>query len=132
VVKPIELRGEKMKKEYMKPFVWGMAVGMAVLLIVIFSTGWVVTSNSAKATAHEISTKAVVDRLAPISVALFMQDPNREERLKELKELNTWERADYVIKQGWAIMPGEKESDYNAADYNVANECARRIAEIEM
>lgn len=102
-----------------------MAVGMVVLLIVIFSAGWVVTSNSAKAMAHEISSNAMVDRLAPISVAQFMQDPNREERLKELKKLDTWKRADYVKKQGWAIMPGEKESDYN-----VANECARRLMEL--
>jgi hypothetical protein len=112
----------KMKKEYLKPFAWGMAVGSVVLLIVIFSAGWVVTSSTAKANAQRISTDAVVDRLAPISVAQFMQDPNRVERLKELKGLDSWNRAEYVQKQGWAIMPGEKESDYD-----VANECARRL-----
>jgi hypothetical protein len=56
-----------------------------------------------------------------------MQDPNRLERLKELKALESWRRAEYVKEQGWAIMPGEKESDYN-----VANECARRLMELEM
>ena len=101
-----------------------MAVGMLVLLIVIFSTGWVVTSNSAKAMANEISENAVVERLAPIAVAQFMKNPNREEKLKELKGLDTWKRADYVKKQGWAIMPGEKESDYG-----VAKECARLLVE---
>jgi len=116
-----------MKKEYIKAFVWGSVVGMVVLLIVIFSAGWVVTSNSAKAQAHEIATAAVVDRLAPISVVQFMQDPNREERLKELKALDYWKRADYVKEQGWATMPGEKESDYN-----VANECAKRLVKLEM
>jgi hypothetical protein len=114
-------------KKNIKTFAWGMATGMVVLLIVIFSAGWVVTSHSAKAMAHEISTNAVVDRLAPISVAQFMQDPNRKERLKELKALDSWKRADYVKKQGWSIMPGEKESDYN-----VANECAKRLAELKM
>jgi hypothetical protein len=126
MINPIELRGVKMKREYLKPFVWGMAVGMVVLLAVIFSAGWVVTSKSAKAMANEISTNAVVDRLAPISVAQFMQDPNRKERLKELKSLDSWKRADYVKKQGWAIMPGEKESDYKVAD-----ECAKRLVELE-
>jgi hypothetical protein len=126
MINPIELRGVKMKREYLKPFAWGIAVGMVVLLIVIFSAGWVMTSKSAKAMANEISTNAVVDRLAPISVAQFMQDPNREERLKELKALDSWKRADYVKKQGWAIMPGEKESDYNVAD-----ECAKRLVELE-
>jgi hypothetical protein len=126
MINPIELRGVKMKREYLKPFAWGIAVGMVVLLIVIFSAGWVMTSKSAKAMANEISTNAVVDRLAPISVAQFMQDPNREERLKELKALDSWKRAEYVKKQGWAIMPGEKESDYNVAD-----ECAKRLVELE-
>ena len=114
-------------KKYIKTFAWGMATGMVVLLIIVFSAGWVVTNNSAKATAHEISTNAVVERLAPISVAQFMQDPNREERLEELKKLSSWQRADYVKKQGWAIMPGEKESDYN-----VAEECARRLMELKI
>ena len=115
-----------MKKD-IKTFTWGMAAGMIVLLIVIFSAGWVVTSSSAKATAHEISTNAMVDRLGPISVAQFMQDPNRVERLKELKALDSWKRADYVKKQGWAVMPGEKESEYN-----VANECTRLLGELKM
>jgi len=115
-----------MKKD-VKIFAWGMGVGMVLLLIVIFSAGWVVTSSTAKATAHEIAANAVVDRLAPISVAQFMQDPNREDRLKELKELDTWKRTDYVKKQGWAIMPGEKESDYD-----VAQECARLLGELKM
>jgi heme A synthase len=127
MINPIELRGVKMKKEYIKPFAWGMAVGMVVLLIVVFSAGWVVTSNSAKAMAQVISSKAMVDRLAPISVAQFLQDPNRVARLAELKKLDSWERADFVKQQGWSIMPGEKESDYN-----VANECARLLVELEM
>ena len=31
MINPIELRGVKMSKEYIKPFAWGMAVGMVVL-----------------------------------------------------------------------------------------------------
>ena len=116
-----------MKREYIKPFVWGSVAGMVVLLIVIFSAGWVVTSSSAKAQSHEIATAAVLDRLAPISVVQFMQDPNRKERLKELKAIDSWKRADYVKEQGWATTPREKESDYN-----VANECAIRLVKLEM
>jgi hypothetical protein len=116
-----------MKREYIKPFVWGSVVGMVVLLIVVFSAGWVVKSSTAKAQAYEIAEAAVVDRLAPISVVQFMQDPNRVERLKELKALDSWKRADYVKEQGWATMPGEKEGDYN-----VAKECANRLMKLEM
>ena len=75
----------KMTKEYIKPFALGMGVGAIVLLIVIFSAGWVVTSGSAQAKANQMAAKAIIDHLAPIAVAQFLPDPNRKERLKELK-----------------------------------------------
>jgi len=119
-----------MKKAYIEPFLWGMAVGSIVLLIVTFSTGWVVTSGSATATAKAMAADAVLARLAPISVAQFMQDPNREERLKELKELKSWgenNRSDFVQKQGWATMPGEEKPDSN-----IAYEVAERLMKLEL
>ena len=119
-----------MKKEYIKPFAWGMGVGAVVLLIVIFSAGWVVTSNSAKAEAKATATEAVMDRLAPIAVAQFMQDPKKQQRLEEMKKLDSWgenSRSDYVEKQGWATMPGEKKPDGQVAD-----ELARRLMDLKM
>jgi len=115
-----------MKKEYVKPFAWGVVVGAIVLLIVIFSTGWVVTSGSAKSKTEKMAQDAVVDRLAPICVEQFLKDPKKEERLKELKETDSWKRSEYVEKQGWATMPGDK-----GPDSKVAEECARRIMELE-
>lgn len=119
-----------MKREQIKPFAWGMAVGAIVLLIVVFSAGWVVTSGTAKAEAKTMATNAVMDRLAPIAVAQFMQDPNKEERLKEMKKLESWganNRSDYVQEQGWATMPGEKKPDRDVAD-----EIARRLMDLKM
>jgi len=115
-----------MKKEMIKPFVWGIVVGAIVLLIVIFSTGWVVTSGSAQAKAEEMAEKAVIDQLAPICVEQFLQDPNREERLKELKEKSPWGRGEYVEKSGWATMPGAESPARGVAD-----ECARRLMEFK-
>ena len=118
-----------MKKEDIKPFVWGIIVGAVLLLIVIFATGWVVTSNSAKANAEEIAENAVVDRLAQIAVAQFMQEPNREEQLNEMKKLVTYgmnNRYDYAEKQDWATMPGEKKPDSK-----VVEECVSRLMELE-
>ena len=115
-----------MKKEYMKPFAWGMAVGAIVLLIVVFSTGWVVTSSTANTQARVTAAEAVIARLAPISVAQFLSDPNGPERLIELKKLDSWKRGEFVVAQGWATMPGEKE-----ADSGLAREVATRLMEIE-
>ena len=119
-----------MKKEYIRPFLWGGAVGAIVLLIVIFSAGWVVTSGSAQINTKAMVATALMNRLAPIAVAQFMQDPNKEERLKELKKRESWganNRSDYVQEQGWATMPGEKKPDREVAD-----ECARRLVELKM
>jgi len=113
-----------MGKEAIKPFGWGMAVGAIVLLIVIFATGWVTTSGSAQEKAEEMAEQAVIDRLAPICVAQFQQDPEKDKKLKELKEKNTWDQGDYVEKQGWATMPGS-----DSPDSEVASACARRILE---
>ena len=66
-----------MKKEMIKPFVWGIVVGAIVLLIVIFSTGWVVTSSSAQDKAEELAEKAVLDQLSPFCVEQFLKYPNR-------------------------------------------------------
>ena len=73
--------------------------------------------------ATVMAEDAVVKRLAPICVAEFKQDSAKDQKLKELKELNAYERGDYVKKHGWATMPGEQE-----ADTRVAEECARLIS----
>lgn len=118
-----------MKKEMIKPFVVGIVVGAIVLLIVIFSTGWVVTNGSAQAKAEEMAEKAVVDRLALIAVAQFMQEPNKEELLNELKKRDTYgtnNRFDYAEKQDWATMPGEKKPDSK-----VVKECVSQLMELK-
>jgi hypothetical protein len=39
--------------------------------------------------------------------------------------MDSWKRSDYVMAQGWAKMPGEKDSDSR-----VASECARLIEKL--
>ncbi len=102
----------------------GGAIGGAIILAIIgFNWGGWVTGD----TAQKMVEDAVLDRLAPICVAQFQQDPNREERLKELKKLDSYginNRSGYVKKQGWATMPGDKSPDNKVAD-----ECVGRIME---
>jgi heme A synthase len=131
IINPFNLEEiPKMKKQDIKPFVWGMAAGAVVLLIVIFSAGWVVTTGSAEAEAKAMASKAVMNRLAPIGVEQFMQDPNKEKRLVEMKKLDSWgenSRSNYVQKQGWATMPGEK-----IPDEEIADEVAIRLMDLKM
>ena len=99
------------------------AAGGAIVWWIVLSAvfGWM-TAGSAEKKAEERAEAAVLDALAPLCVALFNQDGERETKLEALKKANTWEQDDFVIKQGWATMPdGEKP------DPRVARECASRI-----
>jgi len=88
----------------------GGAVGAIVLLIVIFSAGWVVTSGSARS-KRKNGYQCSHEPPGAHFVAQFMLDPNKEERLSEMNKLDSWKRGEYVQKQGWATMPGEKQAD---------------------
>ncbi len=45
--------------------------------------------------------------------------------MQKLIETDTWQRGDYVEKQGWATMPYEKEPDSAVAD-----KCVEQIMQI--
>ena len=115
-----------MKKEVIKPLVGGIAIGAIALLIVVFWTGWVVTSNKAESQGEQMAAEAVVEALAPICVEQFAQDPNKAERLGVLKEKSSYQRDDYVEEIGWATMPAAE-----SAVRGVADACAKRILELE-
>ncbi len=94
----------------------GGAVGGGIVLAIIgFSwAGWV-TGDTAQDMAEELAQEAVVARLAPICIEQFNQDSEKDQKLQKLKDTTSWQRGDYVVKQGWATMPGEKEADNQVA-----------------
>ena len=116
-----------MKKEEIKPFLWGAVVGAIVLPSALFWADFIVTTGTAHATATEMTQTAVVDRLTPICVAQFPQDETRVQRLAELKALDIWKRRDFVEMHGWATMPGSE-----SPDSKVAVQCAQRLAQLEI
>ena len=68
---------------------------------------------------------AVVQRLAPICVDQFNQDPDKALKLDELNGLTSYQRAQYVQDQGWATIPGEEKPDRLVADA-----CAKLLLEM--
>ena len=115
----------QMNLEQIKPVLLGAVGGGIVLAVIGFAWGGWVTGGTAQEMAEELAQKAVVARLAPICVEQYNQVSEKDEKLKELKETKSWQRDDYVEKQGWATMPGEKE-----ADSKVAGKCAEFLAEL--
>jgi len=111
--------------EKIMPALFGAAGGAIILAIIGFAWGGWVTGGTAQKMAEEMAEDAVVGRLAPICVEQFNQDSEKDQKLKELKEEDSWMRDDYVEEQGWATMPGEKE-----ADSKVAGKCAELLVEL--
>lgn len=101
---------------------WSCVASAAATMIIGFTWGGWVRGATAQSMAEAKAESAVVKHLAPICVTQFKQDPAKEKKLKALKALDLYERGDYVKKQGWATMPGEKE-----ADDQVADGCAKLI-----
>jgi hypothetical protein len=81
--------------------------------------------STAQKMAAEMTSAAMVDRLAPLCLVRFNQDPEKDQKLAVLKKTDSWQRYDYVEKQGWATISGEKEPDSQ-----VAIECVSRIMQI--
>src|SRR3990170_4961248 len=99
----------------MKHGVWGLVIGAIITMIVGFAWGGLRTGGR----SLRMSEEAVLATRAAICVAQFMKQPNAQEKLKELKEISSWERATFIEKAGWDKMPGEEK-----ANYTVSRACA--------
>jgi hypothetical protein len=56
-------------------------------------------------------------------VAQFDRDSDKAQKLKAMKDKDSWDKARYIEKQTWAIMPGEDKPDGRVADA-----CAQQLA----
>jgi hypothetical protein len=91
---------------------WIALAAIILTMIVGFAWGgWVTGGNALK-----MSEEAVVQNLAPICVGQFNQDPEKDMKLVELKEMSSYQRDDYVKEQGWATLPGEEQANSKVAD----------------
>jgi hypothetical protein len=120
----VDIRQRWDKAKLTKSTAFWIAVGAIILTMYIgFSRGGWVTSGTASQMAAIASQSAVVNRLAPICVAQFNQDSQKDQKLVELKTLTSSnQRTKYVEDQGWATMPGEVNPDNK-----VATECAKQL-----
>jgi hypothetical protein len=85
---------------------WGLVAGAAGAMIVGFNYGGWTTQGK----TQQMTSAAVLNARAAICVAQFTRAPNDQKRLKELKAINTWERAAFIEKGGWDRMPGEAKA----------------------
>jgi len=88
--------------------VWGLICGAVIAMIIGFAWGGWTTSP----TTRKMSEEAVLASQSAICVAQFMKEPNYKEKLKELAELDSWKRAEFIEKGGWDKMPGQEKAGY--------------------
>ena len=98
--------------------VWGLICGAVIAMIIGFVWGGWTTSS----TTQEMTDKAVLASQAAICVAQFVKQANHEAKLKELGELSSWTRAEFIEKGGWDKMPGQEK-----AGPTVARACAEGL-----
>ncbi len=111
-----------MNWKIVKTVCWSAVGGALVWWIVLSAVfGWMTTGSAEKKAGEQVQA-AVLDLLTPICVEMFHQDSEREAKLTSLKAESDWNRADYVVKQGWATMPG-----HDTPENRIAKACATQI-----
>ncbi|HTK89697.1 MAG TPA: hypothetical protein VL948_05565 [Verrucomicrobiae bacterium] len=106
-----------------KTVVFWSWLGIGILTMIVgFTWGGWVTGSTARAMAEARGEDAVAKRLAPMCALRFENAADKGQKLQELKDAGAWDRAEYVMKQGWATLPGDKEPERKVAD-----ECAKLL-----
>jgi hypothetical protein len=95
---------------------WSCVASAVLTMIIGFTWGGWVTGGTARQMAVTMADDTVVKRLAPICVVQSTRDLGKSGKLVALKEESSWQRGEYIGKQGWATMPGEKEPDRKVAE----------------
>jgi hypothetical protein len=101
---------------------WLCLAAILLTMLVGFNWGGWVRGSTAQKMATVTARDAIVQRLATICVAQFNLDVGKDQKLQELKETSSYERAKYVTTQGWATMPGEEKPESRVADA-----CAKQL-----
>lgn len=90
-------------------------VGAILVMIIGFSWGGWVLGSTAMKSGTAMAQEAVIQRLAPMCLAQFKQDPEKEDKFNMMKDKYDWDKEKFIREQGWATMPFEEEPDDNVA-----------------
>ncbi len=114
-----------LKGDSLKRLLQGLALGVALTMVVGFNWGGWMLGSSSHELAQSTANAAVVKALVPICVAQFKQASDSPARLVELKKASSWDQSGYIEKGGWSAMPG---STTNVS--GVAQACATALRDM--
>lgn len=104
---------------------WACLASIILTMVVGFTWGGWVSASGAQKAAETMAKDAVVQRLVPICIAQFSQDPDKVLKLDEMTALTSSQRTKYVQDQGWATISGEEKPDRKVVDA-----CTKLLLEI--
>jgi hypothetical protein len=102
---------------------WCCILSVVATITIGFVWGGWVTEGTATEMSNRAAEGASAKLAAAICAAQFDNDPAATVQRAALNKLDTWQRADFITKGGWARLPGMKDSVAGAADL-----CAERVA----
>jgi hypothetical protein len=103
------------------PALWGVASGAVAVAVIGFAFGGWTTRGKAEDAAATRADHAVVMALAPICVDKFERAADARANLSALRRVDTWHQGDFIVKGGWATVPGSHSVERTRA---VARACA--------
>jgi hypothetical protein len=99
-----------------------LIVAAATMFVGFHYVGWM-TSGAAEEMANRRAEAAVTAALVPVCLAQSKADPNGVAKLAEFKAItSSYEQQEYLVKSGWATLPGN-----GTANGNVAEACANAL-----
>jgi len=107
--------------EWLKPGIYGTVIGAAVIGIGGFTWGGWVTGSTANDRAMAMSRDDVVTAMVPVCLDMAQADPDRVAKLAVIRDTQTYQRRDALMKTGWATVPGVEAPDRDIAQACLAS-----------
>ncbi|OSP53781.1 hypothetical protein [Pseudoruegeria sp. SK021] len=104
--------------EWLKPGIYGAAIGAVFVGVVGFSWGGWVTGGTAHDQAMAMSHDGVVASMVPVCLDMAQSDPARANKLETIQAASTYKRRDALMAAGWATVPGS-----DAPSRDIAQAC---------
>jgi hypothetical protein len=106
---------------------WCCVLSIIATMAVGFTWGGWVTSGTATKMADTAAEGARASLAAEVCTAQFNRNPDAAVQLAALNKLDSWDRADFIRKGGWANIPGIKDPVSGSADL-----CAQQLASAKL
>ena len=107
--------------EWLKPGIYGAAIGAVFVGVVGFSWGGWVTGGTARDSAMAMSQKDVVAAMVPVCLDMAKTDPERVQKLAAIRAATTYKRRDALMEAGWATVPGAESPNRDIAQACLAS-----------